>query len=70
LAVENAKSDLVAALQKEAELARRRSQRLVELAKRLPTPQEQSDLIAMALAEGRAAEAFDRAVEFLLTTDR
>lgn len=61
-------SELVAVLQKEAESARRRSQRLVELAKRLPTPQEQSDLIAMALAEGRAAEAFDRAVQFLLRT--
>lgn len=69
MAVENPRSDLMAALQKEAELARRRSQRLVELAKRLPTPQEQSDLIAMALAEGRAAEAFDRAMEFLLTTE-
>jgi len=65
LPVESANSELMASLQKEAELARRRSQRLVEIAKRLPTPQEQSDLIDMAFAEGRAAEAFDRAVEFL-----
>ena len=64
--MENARAELVRALQNEAELARRRSQRLVELAKRLPTPQEQSDLIAVALAEGRSAEAFDRAVQFLL----
>ena len=68
MAVESAKSELIASLRKEAELARRRSQRLVEIAKRLPTPQEQSDAIALALAEGRSAEAFDHAVEFLLTT--
>ena len=65
--VEKAKSELMAALQKEAESARRRSQRLVEIAKRLPNAQDQNDLIAMALGEGRAAEALDRAVEFLLT---
>ena len=63
--VENAKSELMAALQKEAEAARRRSQRLVEIGKRVPSPHEQNELIAMALAEGRAAEAFDHAVEFL-----
>ncbi len=63
--VENAKSELVAALQKEAEAARRRSQRLVEIGKRVPSPHEQNELIAMALAEGRAAEAFDHAIEFL-----
>lgn len=61
----NAKSELVAALQKEAEAARRRSQRLVEIGKRVPSPHEQNELIAMALAEGRAAEALDHAVEFL-----
>jgi hypothetical protein len=63
--VENAKSELMAALRKEAEAARRRSQRLVEIGKRMPNPHEQNELISMALAEGRAAEAFDRAVEFL-----
>jgi hypothetical protein len=66
--VENAKSELMAALKKEAEAARRRSQRLVEIAKRLPNAQDQNDLIAMALGEGRAAEAFDHAIEFFLTT--
>jgi len=55
----------MAALQKEAEAARRRPQRLVEIGKRMPNPHEQNELISMALAEGRAAEAFDRAVEFL-----
>jgi len=63
--VENAKSELMAALRKEAEAARRRSQRLVEIGKRMPNPHEENELISMALAEGRAAEAFDRAVEFL-----
>ncbi len=55
----------MAALQKEAEAARRRSQRLVEIGKRMPSPHEQNELISMALAEGRAAETFDHAVEFL-----
>ena len=55
----------MAALQTEAEAARQRSQRLVEIGKRSPSPHEQNELIAMALAEGRAAEAFDRAMEFL-----
>jgi len=55
----------MAALRKEAEATRRRSQRLVEIGKRMPNPHEQNELISMALAEGRAAEAFDRAVEFL-----
>ncbi len=50
--VESAKSELMAALQKEAEAARRRSQRLVEIGKRMPNPHEQNELIAMALAEG------------------
>lgn len=63
--MENAKSELIAALQKEAEAARRRSQRLVEIGKRMPNPHEQNELISMALAEGRAAEAFDQAMEFL-----
>jgi hypothetical protein len=63
--VEKAKSELIAALQREAEAARRRSQRLVEIGKRMPSPQDQNELIVMALAEGRAAEAFDGAVEFL-----
>jgi len=63
--VENAKSELMAALRKEAEAARRRSQRLVEIGKRMPNPHEQNELISIALAEGRAAEAFDRAMEFL-----
>ena len=63
--MENAKSELMTALQQEAEAARRRSQRLVEIGKRVPSPHEQNELIAMALAEGRAAEAFDHAVEFL-----
>ena len=63
--MENAKSELMAALRKEAEAARRRSQRLVEIGKRMPNPHEENELISMALAEGRAAEAFDRAVEFL-----
>ena len=63
--MESAKSELMAALQKEAEAARRRSQRLVEIGKRMPNPHEQNELISMALAEGRAAEAFDRATEFL-----
>ena len=63
--MENAKSELIAALQKEAEAARRRSQRLVEIGKRVPSPHEQNELIAMALAEGRAPDAFDRAMEFL-----
>lgn len=63
--MENAKPELMAELQKEAESARRRSQRLVEIAKRLPNAQDQNDLIAMALAEGRAAETLDRAVYFL-----
>jgi hypothetical protein len=65
LAVESAKSELIATLQKEAEAARRRSQRLVEIGKRMPNPHEQNELISMALAEGRAAETFDRAMEFL-----
>lgn len=68
--MENAKSELVAALQKEAEAARRRSQRLVEIGKRVPSPHEQNELIAMALAEGRAAEAFDQAVEFLRAQEK
>ena len=63
--MESAKSELMAGLQKEAVAARRRSQRLVEIGKRMPNPHEQNELISMALAEGRAAEAFDRAVEFL-----
>ena len=63
--MENAKSELIAALQKEAEAARRRSQRLVEIGKRMPNPHEQNELISLALAEGRAAEAFDQAMEFL-----
>ena len=63
--MENAKAELMDALQREAELARRRSQRLVEIGRRMPGPQDQSDLIAMALAEGRTAEALDHAVEFL-----
>jgi hypothetical protein len=58
----------MAELQKEAESARRRSQRLVEIAKRLTNAQDQNDLIAMALGEGRTAETLDRAVQFLLTT--
>lgn len=63
--MDNAKSELIAVLQKEAELARKRSQRLVEIGRRMPSPNDQNELIAMALAEGRAAEAFDRAVYFL-----
>ena len=63
--MESAKSELMAGLQKEAVAARRRSQRLVEIGKRMPNPHEQSELISMALAEGRAAEAFDQAMEFL-----
>ena len=66
--MDNASSNLIAELQKEAESARRRSQRLVEIAKRLSNAQDQNDLIAMALGEGRSAEVFDRAVQFLLTT--
>ena len=66
--MEKAQSELVKGLQKEAEAARRRSQRLVEMAKRQPNAQDQNDLIAMALAEGRCAEAFDHAIEFLLTS--
>lgn len=63
--MESAKSELMAGLQKEAVAARRRSQRLVEIGKRMPNPHEQNELISMALAEGRAAEAFDQAMEFL-----
>lgn len=59
------RAELMAALQTEAESTRRRSQRLVEIAQRQPNAQDQNDLIAMALAEGRAAEALDRAIEFL-----
>lgn len=55
----------MAALQREAELARRRSQHMVEIGRRMALPQDQNDLISMALGEGRTAEALDHAVEFL-----
>ena len=63
--MDNDRTKLTARLQKEAELARQRSQRLVEIAKRSQNAQDQNDLIVMALAEGHAAEAFDHAVYFL-----